>query len=92
MVGSGECKGPVGILTEQQEKDIERMLNQESYNMHYGLRNGSYSLRTNSESKINMAINVLKVLGYCAEEVDSIRTSNGVRYPTYKIIKALDKM
>ena len=92
MVGSGECKGPVGILTEQQEKDIERMLNQESYNMHYGLKNGSYSLRTNSESKINMAINVLKVLGYCAEEVDSIRTSNGVRYPTYKIIKASDKM
>ena len=92
MVGSGECKGSVGILTEQQEKDIERMLNQESYNMHYGLRNGSYSLRTNSEPKINMAINVLKVLGYCAEEVDSIRTSNGVRYPTYKIIKASDKM
>ena len=92
MVGSRECKGPVGILTEQQEKDIERMLNQESYNMHYGLKNGSYSLRTNSESKINMAINVLKVLGYCAEEVDSIRTSNGVRYPTYKIIKASDKM
>ena len=92
MVGSGECKGSVGILTEQQEKDIERMLNQESYNMHYGLRNGSYSLRTNSESKINMAINVLKVLGYCAEEVDSIRTSNGVRYLTYKIIKASDKM
>lgn len=92
MVGSGECKGSVGILTEQQEKDIERMLNQESYNMHYGLKNGSYSLRTNSESKINMAINVLKVLGYCAEEVDSIRTSNGVRYPTYKIIKASDKM
>lgn len=92
MAGLGECKGSVGILTEQQEKDIERMLNQESYNMHYGLKNGSYSLRTNSESKINMAINVLKVLGYCAEEVDSIRTSNGVRYPTYKIIKASDKM
>ena len=91
MAGLGECKGSVGILTEQQ-KDIERMLNQESYNMHYGLKNGSYSLRTNSESKINMAINVLKVLGYCAEEVDSIRTSNGVRYPTYKIIKASDKM
>ena len=92
MVGSGECKGSVGILTEQQEKDIERMLNQESYNMHYGLKNGSYSLRTNSEARINMAINILKVLGYCAEEVDSIRTSNGVRYPTYKIIKASDKM
>ena len=92
MAGLGECKGSVGILTEQQEKDIERMLNQESYNMYYGLKNGSYSLRTNSESKINMAINVLKVLGYCAEEVDSIRTSNGVRYPTYKIIKASDKM
>ena len=92
MAGLGECKGSVGILTEQQEKDIERTLNQESYNMHYGLKNGSYSLRTNSESKINMAINVLKVLGYCAEEVDSIRTSNGVRYPTYKIIKASDKM
>ena len=92
MVGSGECKGPVGILSEQQEKDIERMLNQESYNMNYGLRNGSYSLRNSSESKINMAINILKVLGYCAEAVDSIRTSNDVRYPTYRIIKMSDKI
>ena len=92
MVGSEECEGPAGILTEQQEKDIARMLNKESYNMHYGLRNGSYSLRNSSESKINMAINILKVLGYCAEEVDSIRTSNGVRYPTYRIIKTLDKI
>lgn len=92
MAGLKECKGSVGILTEQQEKDIVRMLNQESYNMHYGLRNGSYSLRNSSESKINMAINILKVLGYCAEEVDSIRTSNDVRYPTYRIIKMPDKV
>lgn len=92
MAGLKECKGSVGNLTEQQEKDIVRMLNQESYNMHYGLRNGSYSLRNSSESKINMAINILKVLGYCAEEVDSIRTSNGVRYPTYRIIKMSDKI
>ena len=92
MAGLKECKGSVGILTEQQEKDIVRMLNQESYNMHYGLRNGSYSLRTNSEAKINMAINILKVLGYCAEEVDSMRTSNDVRYPTYRIIKMSDKI
>ena len=92
MAGLKECKGSVGILTEQQEKDIVRLLNQESYNMHYGLRNGSYSLCNSSESKINMAINILKVLGYCAEEVDSIRTSNDVRYPTYRIIKTLDKM
>ena len=92
MAGLKECKGSVGILTEQQEKDIVRMLNQESYNMYYGLRNGSYSLRNSSESKINMAINILKVLGYCAEEVDSIRTSNGVRYPIYRILKTSDKM
>lgn len=92
MAGLKECKGSVGILTEQQEKDIVRLLNQESYNMHYGLRNGSYSLRNSSESKINMAINILKVLGYCAEEGDSIRISNDVRYPTYRIIKMSDKI
>ena len=87
MVGSGECKGPVGILTEQQEKDIERILNQESYNMHYGLRNGSYSLRTNSEVRIDISTKILKVLGYCIKEAESVKAPDGVKFPIYKVVK-----
>ncbi|MGN1218120.1 MAG: hypothetical protein ACI4TD_09090 [Phocaeicola sp.] len=87
MAGLGECKGPVGILTEQQEKDIARMLNKESYNMHYGLRNGSYFLRNSSEARIDMAMGILKVLGYCIKETESVKAPDGVRYPIYEIIR-----
>lgn len=87
MVGSEEREGPACILTEQQEKAIARMLNKESYNMHYGLRNGSYSLRNSSEARINMATGILKVLGYCIKEVESVKAPDGVRYPIYEITR-----
>lgn len=87
MVSSAECEGPACILTEQQKKAIAGMLNKESYNMHYGLRNGSYSLRSSSEARINMATRILKVLGYCMKEVESVKTSDGVRYPIYEITR-----
>lgn len=87
MVGSEECEGPACILTEQQKKDIVGMVNRESHNMHYGLRNGSYSLRNSSEARINMATGILKVLGYCIKETESVKTPDGVRYPIYEITK-----
>lgn len=87
MVGSVECEGPAVTFTEQQENDIVRMLNQESYNMHYGLRNGSYSLRTNSEARIDISTKILKILGYCIKEVESVKAPDGVKFPIYKVVK-----